>query len=1065
MLVINCVAILGIVCMLLCYRPARGFLRDFSAGGKRRGGGIDEAQEKKIGRLVFAATLAAAFFVRLVAGVVYRGHETDMNCFTSWSDMVFNDGFANFYSSDAFTDYPPGYMYILYVVGWIRSLLHLDAGSAIGALIVKMPAILADIAAGALIYHVASKRMKETGAALVSALYLFCPAVILDSAVWGQTDAVFTFFVALMCCLVSEKKLIPAYFAFAAGILIKPQTLIFTPVLIFGIVDFVFLDGFSAKKFFKNLGFGLLAILAIALLMMPFGFGEALSQYAETLGSYGYASVNAYNIWNLVGLNWVDQNGYFLGLTYKTWGTIAIVLIVAGSAVISFRCKKSPSKYCFIGAFIVTMMFMFSVRMHERYMFPALLLLLLCYAMRPRGEIYLLYVGLCAASFYNMAHVLFFYDPNNFNRLEPAAILISLGMLVVAAYMAYVAVKVFCMDAPEKDIQKIAKGAASGREKTSKKKNENPICPSSEPVKMQKADYIAMFVIMAAYSLIAFARLGDMSAPETGMSLTDGGENTEIVLDMGEDKRISQLWDFLGYKENRLYYIQYASDGGKDWTELCGEGSEWDSGSVFAWNSKDMGIDARYIKISPAKENTEDQLLELVLLDGDGNTLLPVNYDKYLALFDEQDMFDGRKSNMNSTYFDEIYHARTAYEMIHHLYCYENTHPPLGKILIAAGILIFGMNPFGWRFMGTLFGVLMIPIIYNFSKKFFKETWISIVTTLLFTFDFMHFVQTRIATIDVFVTLFIMLAYYFMYCYTRYSFYDADLKKTFVPLGLCGISMGLSWASKWTGIYASVGLAVIFFAKMVQRFREYVYACGNINGKTGNIEHRYIVENFYNKLFKTIGFCCIFFILVPAVIYTLSYIPFNDGTDRGLVSRMITAQSTMFNYHSTLKAEHDFSSKWYQWPIMYRPIWYYSGVISDKLREGISAFGNPLVWWAGIPASLYMVYLIFKDRDKRAAFLTVGYLSQYAPWILVSRTVFIYHYFPSVPFVAAMVGYSIYKIVKRYPFLKKAAYVYAALAIGLFFLFYPVLSGKAISPEFATKWLIWFKSWVLLQTW
>ena len=132
---------------------------------------------------------------------------------------------------------------------------------------------------------------------------------------------------------------------------------------------------------------------------------------------------------------------------------------------------------------------------------------------------------------------------------------------------------------------------------------------------------------------------------------------------------------------------------------------------------------------------------------------MPANSHDYAALFDEQDMFDGRKSNLNSTYFDEIYHARTAYEMIHHLYCYENTHPPLGKIFIACGVLIFGMNPFGWRFAGTLFGVLMLPVIYNFSKKFFKETWISVVTTLLFAFDFMHFVQTRIATVFMTQTL------------------------------------------------------------------------------------------------------------------------------------------------------------------------------------------------------------------------------------------------------------------------------------------------------------------------
>ena len=208
-----------------------------------------------------------------------------------------------------------------------------------------------------------------------------------------------------------------------------------------------------------------------------------------------------------------------------------------------------------------------------------------------------------------------------------------------------------------------------------------------------------------------------------------------------------------------------------------------------------------------------------------------------------------------------------------------------------------------------------------------------------------------------------------------------------------------------------------------------------------------------------------FFIVVPAVIYVLSYIPFNDGTDRGLIQKVIEAQKTMYNYHSNLDATHPYGSKWYQWPIMYRPIWYYSGVVSDTVREGISAFGNPLVWWAGIPAFAFMLYRMFVKKDRKAAFLSVGYLSQYAPWFKVTRVVFIYHYFPSVPFVTVMVGYSMYLIVKKYPKVRKLAYVYTALAVGLFIMFYPVLSGTPTTIHYVTTYLKWFENWVLLQTW
>ena len=1053
MAAINIVAILGLVIMILCCNPISSLIREK---------GKEENNQDKSYLVLLCIIFGTAFVIRIIAAAVYKGNETDMNCFLLWSQNVFDEGLSKFYLSDSFHDYPPGYMYILYIVGAIRALFSWAWDSKASIVLTKLPAIIADMFTAYLIFKIASKRLKKSGAAFLSAVYLFCPMVILDSAVWGQTDSVFTVFMVLMCYLITEKKLIPSYFVFAIGILIKPQSLFFTPVLICGIIDQVFLEDFNWKKFFKNLVLGVAAILMIGVLMLPFGFSQALNQYTGTLKSYEYATINAYNFWNMLGHNWASQYDKLLGVQYKTWGTIAIILTVIISLIISFCCKKNAGKYYFIGGFVVTTVFMFAVRMHERYLFPAMVMFLLAFAMRLRKEIYMLYALICTVAFYNAAHVLFVYDNTNFNPKAPVPIAISIGLLLTVIFMFYVAVKLYFKPADDsQEVSEIMTQIEKKNQKTQDKiTNNNPIKKSAVLARMTKKDFIALGVITLIYAVIAFARLGNMNAPKSDYSLVKQGA---VTLDMGAEVNVAKLWDFLGYKNNPTYYIEYTNDVNGEWTTLCGQGSEWDAGSVFTWNQKDINVAARYFRISPSAENGEDSILELVFTDADGNLLEPVNAKEYKNLFDEQKLFTGRSTNLNGTYFDEIYHARTAYEMIHHLYCYENTHPPLGKAIMAVGILIFGMCPFGWRFMGTLFGVLMIPIIYNFAKKFWGETWICIVTTLLFTFDFMHFVQTRIATIDVFVTLFIMLSYYFMYCYTKLNFYDTPLKKTFIPLGLCGIAMGLSWASKWTGIYSSAGLCVIFFIQMYKRFREYQYANKNIDGSTDGISHKYISDNFVKMFIKTIGFCCIFFVVIPVIIYTLSYIPFSDGTDRAFITKVIEAQKTMFNYHSALSDTHPYSSKWYQWPIMYKPMWYYSGITADNLREGISAFGNPLVWWAGIPAFVYMLYLIYKDRDKKAIFLTLGYLSQYAPWLLVTRTVFIYHYFTSVPFVTVMLGYSFYKIVQKNPQRKKWVFVYTAAAIVLFAMFYPVLSGYPITISYANI-LKWFDSWVLVQT-
>ena len=237
--------------------------------------------------------MAAAFALRAVLAMKYRGHETDMNCFTGWSEMMFRDGFKNFYASDAFTDYPPGYMYILYVVGAFNGLLGATDGAA--WLVVKLPAIICDIATGWLIYKTANKKCGNITASVISALYLFNPTVILNSSLWGQVDSVFTLFAVLMICLLTERKTIRAYFAFALCIFIKPQSFMFMPLIIFAIIENVFLPEFNKDKFVKNLIGGLCAIAMIFVFALPFGLNEVIEQYKTTLSSYPYMTVNAFN--------------------------------------------------------------------------------------------------------------------------------------------------------------------------------------------------------------------------------------------------------------------------------------------------------------------------------------------------------------------------------------------------------------------------------------------------------------------------------------------------------------------------------------------------------------------------------------------------------------------------------------------------------------------------------------------------------------------------------------------------------------------------------------------------
>ncbi len=584
---------------------------------------------------------------------------------------------------------------------------------------------------------------------------------------------------------------------------------------------------------------------------------------------------------------------------------------------------------------------------------------------------------------------------------------------------------------------------------------------SKHGVHLSKKDLIILLVIMILYSAVAFYRLGYCYAPETSWT---GSEGQNIFLDLGSTTDISTIDFYIG---NYAYYDLSVS--GKDtvsdaWTTLyTSEVSE-----AFSWHRTTINDAKRYIMVTFT--SPQGSLLEAVIKDTDGNIVVPVNSDEYRNLFDEQDMCQETITFMSGTYFDEIYHARTAYEYLHGITSYENTHPPLGKIIIASGIMIFGMNPFGWRFMGTLFGVLMIPVIYLFAKKLFEKTWLSSVVCILFTFDFMHFAQTRIATIDVYITFFIILMYYFMYEYVSLSFYDTSLKRTLLPLGVCGITMGLGCASKWTGCYAGAGLGIIFLIHMFNRFKEYRYAIKHPDDSTDGIEHKHIIQVFPKYTILTVLFCTLFFIIIPVGIYVLSYIPFRSYiANEPFLLRMIHNQTNMFNYHSGLKATHPYSSHWYQWPTMVRPILFYSISISDKIGEGISSFGNPAVWWVGIPAASYALYKMIADNDKKAGFLMIGYGAQFIPWMLVPRYTFIYHYFPSTPFVVLIIGYclnSFYSMASTDAGRKKVicgCIAYASIAVLLFIMFYPVLSGLPVNKEYVALCLRWFKhSWTLV---
>lgn len=661
-----------------------------------------------------------------------------------------------------------------------------------------------------------------------------------------------------------------------------------------------------------------------------------------------------------------------------------------------------------------------------------------------------------------------------------------------------------------------------------------------EPTRMTRLDWLVMSAVTLIYAVVAFINLGSFNIPQTFYKL----DGSSIVVEFETPQDISTIKYFTSLGEGTFSFSY--SDDGEGYTEVIHEVTESDVDGVttttteplviehattdmFEWQFVDAPFTARYVMVSADVPGL--RMLEMGFCGADGKPL-PVKSvtnqnpdaprgNSPESMFDEQQYVPLQTYYMNEMYFDEVYHARTALENIEHLTPYEITHPPLGKIILSIGIRIFGMNPFGWRFMGTLFGVLMLPLMYIFAKRLFKKPLFAFIPTALFALDFMHYSQTRIATIDSYSVFFIMLMYYFMYLYTETNYNRQPLSKSLLPLALCGIAFGLGAATKWLCIYAGAGLAVVLAIQIGKRFNEYRYARLALAEETGgdagpaeptqrvrklffmhveetvvsrttsaitagaepydakrpapengggmSRERRAFLEelcrSYLSKTFITLLWCVLFFIIVPLIIYVLAYIPYMQVTDNPYdFEDILHNQEYMFNYHSDLKPDHvhPFASQWWSWPIDMRPVFLFQGQgYPDGYMSSMSTMGNPIIWWGGLGAVITLIVIrLRKGRlGQRTLFLTIAALSQYLPWVLISRETFIYHYFATVPFLILLMAVLAKYLIERTRYGKKAVFIYLGVCLVIFAMFYPVTTGTVVSRTYSDIFLRWLPSW------
>jgi dolichyl-phosphate-mannose-protein mannosyltransferase len=268
------------------------------------------------------------------------GFHYDTGTYKAWALAASNpEDPLNLYKEGYFADYPPFYMYVLGLLGAIARLLDWGTSTHFTAL-VKLPALLCDAASSLLLLRELRRELGERRGWTLASLYWFNPALIFTGALWGQTEALLCLMIVGGWLAWRSGHIKLAAVIFAAAVAFKPQGALYAGV--FGIA--VILGGDRRQI----AAAALTGIATYALIVLKFAWSRPWdwlpSLYLSTASTYDYITVNAYNLWALLGWNWEKEAGSALGLPMQTWALIdAAVLITATAIWLGRRLRKTTA--------------------------------------------------------------------------------------------------------------------------------------------------------------------------------------------------------------------------------------------------------------------------------------------------------------------------------------------------------------------------------------------------------------------------------------------------------------------------------------------------------------------------------------------------------------------------------------------------------------------------------------------------------------------------------------------------------------------------------------------------
>ena len=354
--------------------------------------------------------------------------------------------------------------------------------------------------------------------------------------------------------------------------------------------------------------------------------------------------------------------------------------------------------------------------------------------------------------------------------------------------------------------------------------------------------------------------------------------------------------------------------------------------------------------------------------------------------------------------------------------------PEVGKLLIAVGEWLFGLNSFGWRFSSAVFGSLAILLMCRIARRMTRSTLLGCIAGLLMSLDGLEFVLSRTGILDIFLMFFVLAAF-------GCVLIDRDVSRARLAelvarhpggrgsgprLGFrkwllaAGVLLGLAVGTKWIAVFYILGFGALVVAWDIGARR----AAG--------------LRSFVRGAFRDAVWLPLTFFVVPLVVYIASWSGWlltKTGYDRnyaqlhGVNIPVISALYSLYEYHVQaivfgvgLKVPHPYQSQPWDWLAMTRPVAFFyecytgpvagpahycpSGYTGSEWSQEVLAIGTPAIWWGSMLALLFCLGWWLLHRDWRAGAVLLGVIAGWAPWFpLVSRTKFYYYALEFEPFL------------------------------------------------------------------